>query len=227
MTAHTCGGERGWKAQIMSTRGNAWIYGCGIGCAVVLLIAVAVSVAGYVFVSKAAKEGQGALREEMTGRYASLKETGKVPAEHVAMYDRFVELMNRETTGLTLGSTAMMALDVTLQDGAVSETEVKFILDFIAFMETSPDAGPIKLGEFLGAHPEFNQVMEDAARAPGSYSPQFAVEDLPGDTPVVGDAPVASDAPVAGDVPEAAPVAPELSESPTTPEAPAPASPGA
>ncbi|MBI2421269.1 MAG: hypothetical protein HYV27_00465 [Candidatus Hydrogenedentes bacterium] len=213
MVAHKCGGERGWTAHIMSTRGNAWIYGCGIGCAVMLLIAVAVSVAGYFFVSKAAKEGQSALREEITGRYASLKETGKVPAEHVVMYDRFVELMNRETTGLTVGSTAMMALDVTLQDGAVSETEVKFILDFIAFMETSPDAGPIKLGEFLAAHPEFNQVMEDASRAPGSYSPQFPVEDLPGDTPVVGDAPVASD------VPEEAPVAPEVTEAPASPGA--------
>ena len=81
MTAGSSGKKQHGQGLVLNTQGNAWVWGCGIGCVVVLAIGAVVTAATYWLASTAMQEGQVTLREELVARSADMKETGKVPAE--------------------------------------------------------------------------------------------------------------------------------------------------
>ncbi len=143
-----------------------WLMGCGIGCALVALAAVVgivlVGGLGYFVVKKGMEEGKGELIAQLNAEYEKQIQNNAIAEEHRPVFDELHALGTDTTTSFPAVLMCLVAMQSTLEDGQVSEEDVKLATEVRDFVKNNPQAGFISMGTFMTEHPEFQKMFNEA-----------------------------------------------------------------
>jgi len=140
---------------------KTWIKACGIGCAVLVVIGIAGAVGVYLLAQKAMDAGAEAIAMQLEESYAAAKENGKVPEEHVALFDEIVEIATQDGASLWVTMTGTSAVLTSLEDGQVDEEETALATAIRDFIKANPSAGLAEFNAFAEQHPELQQKLQN------------------------------------------------------------------
>ncbi len=135
-----------------------WLVGCGIGCAVVVVVGIIGIVAlgglSYFMFDKVMQEGKIELVKELNREYQKLNDEGKIPEEHRPVLDELVALAKGDEVSAMAIGMCVMTIDTAFQDGEISEDEAQAFVLYRDFLKENPDAGMMAVATFLSEHPE-------------------------------------------------------------------------
>lgn len=171
-----------------------WIIGCGLGCFVLILIAVAAVVGMGYF---AIKVGSEQIKPELTKAYSALKAEGKVPQEHQLLFDELVGLATQPDASFMAAAIGFGVSMEVLKDGQVTADELKQLTDVTELLRQNPDLGFVAAGKFFETHPQLQEVFQRIQQDPNSLQ-RATSESKPAES-----ADTSSESPVAGASPEA------------------------
>jgi len=141
-------------AEAEQSGGMKWWMGCGIGCAVILLILIIIVFAGYQMVRRGLEESRPLMQQEIREHYAELIAAGSVPAEHRALIDELVAQTQRPDAG-TIGMTMVIFVAlIPVEEGTIAQEDLAAMEDLRTLLENDPSPGPIAYGRFLARHPQ-------------------------------------------------------------------------
>lgn len=153
--------------------GFNWLMGCGIGCAVLIVIAVIAGICIYFVIQKGLETARVEMSKQMQKEYDKAVEGGKVPEEHRELLDSLMAITHREDAGffgvLMAGGAAMDAL----ADGEIDEEELTMLTAVKEFLELNPAPNPVAMGQFMEKHPELDFDMQQMQQQGGQgWSPK-------------------------------------------------------
>ncbi|HIJ74457.1 MAG TPA: hypothetical protein HPP83_10190, partial [Candidatus Hydrogenedentes bacterium] len=100
------------------------------------------------------------LAAELRSQYDGLKDEGKVPEEHVALFDELVAIGGAEE-GSAWGKMLCLTVVVSsLEDGKVTEAEVGVLEDARDLLQENPDIGLFGMRRFFEHRPEMQAEMQ-------------------------------------------------------------------
>ena len=149
--------------------GFNWWKGCGIGCAVIILLLVVAAVGGYFFVMRTVNIAGEAMKDDFSRAYPKLKEEGKIPDEHVELYDSLFEISQSEQTGFVGFGAIIGAMMLSLEDNAVEEEEVEMLNEIKLFFEKNPSPNLMEIGKFVEKHPELKTRFEHMQKKQNAF----------------------------------------------------------
>ena len=155
-----------------------WLLGCGIGCGVLIVLAVVVGVAIVLLARKGMETASREMAENLASEYAQLKNTGKVPEQHAALFDEIVQIAQSSGASLYARTLCLAVVLGALDDGAVNESELKVAQDLLALLRGNPDLGMFQMSTFMQNHPQFQQTF-------GQYQGRYQTQD--GNKPTVSE----------------------------------------
>lgn len=143
-----------------------WLMGCGIGCGI-LVIAGIVGVLllgglGYFAAKKVMEQGKGEVIAELNKEYDRYVADGVIPEEHKPLFDELHTLGTAESSSFPAILMCLVAIEAALEDGEVTEEEVRVATDVRDFVKENPHVGFIGMGTFIGEHPELQQAFNEA-----------------------------------------------------------------
>jgi predicted negative regulator of RcsB-dependent stress response len=139
---------------------KTWIKACGIGCLVLVVLGIAGAIGVYLLAQKAMEAGAEAVAMQLEESYGTAKENGKVPEEHVALFDEIVEIATRDGASLWVAMTGTSAVLTALEDGEVDEEEVEMATAIRDFIKANPNAGLKEFTAFAEEHPELQERLQ-------------------------------------------------------------------
>ena len=143
-----------------------WLMGCGIGCGLVALAAVVgivvVGGLGYFVVKKGMDEGKDEFIAQLNAEYEKQIQNNAIAEEHRPLFDELHALGTDAATSFPAVLMCLVAIQSTLEDGQVSEEDVKLATEVRDFVKNNPQAGFISMGTFLTEHPEFQKMFDEA-----------------------------------------------------------------
>lgn len=142
-----------------------WIIGCGLGCFVLIVIAVAAVVGMGYF---AIKVGSEQIKPELTKAYNALKADGRVPQEHLALLDELVNLATQPDASFMAAAIGFGVSMEALKDGQVTADELKQLTDVTELLRQNPDLGFVAASKFFETHPELQRVFQQIQQDPNS-----------------------------------------------------------
>ena len=163
-----------------------WMLGCGIGCLGIIVLLGGVLVWGAFQMRDVMEQAGSEFKQELPGKYARLKEQGKVPEAHTELCDRLVALLEREETGffgVFMGSSALLSM---LEDGKLTDEEQEALQAFTDYIEENPAPNPVDLGTFMEEHPILGQgdkAMDFSLEQPAAEEPANETGTESEDTP--------------------------------------------
>ena len=143
---------------------KTWIKACGIGCVVLLVLGIAGVFGVVLLVKKGMGKGAEMVAAELRESYPKAKENGKVPEEHIPLFDEIVEIATREDASLWVTMTGASAVLTSVEDGEVDEEEIELATAIRDFIKANPSAGLREFSAFAEKHPELQQRLQDIQR---------------------------------------------------------------
>jgi len=140
--------------------GAKWLWGCAVGCLVVLVLFVLAAVAAVYMVRKAAVQFKPQMAESVRVAYEDLKRDHKVPADYQARFDELVRIGASPDTSLTTTMAVMALMTTVLEDGQVAGDEVGAVDKVSAFVREHPQAGVMAYRDFIASNPELSSLLD-------------------------------------------------------------------
>ena len=157
------------QGQQQSSGANKWLWGCGIGCGVLLLLVIALTGIGY-FVIQTGLQTMGEMAsQQIEEQYEPMREQADLPEEYQATYDELVSIATGEEASPWVRVLALPVILGTLEAGEVTEEEFEMVQHVANVFRENPDAGLMDLQRIFEEHPElyesFQQIQEQLEEA--------------------------------------------------------------
>ncbi|NIA13860.1 MAG: hypothetical protein GWP08_07255 [Nitrospiraceae bacterium] len=138
--------------------GHPWLWGCGIGCGVLIIVAGLVVAGGVVFVGRQFDKARVEAMKEIETNLAEARAAETLSAEEDDVYTELLELVKREEATFLTAMAAMMFLGIGLEaeDEEAAEA-LEAAKELVALLREHPDAGMTQLGELMARHPGIDQ----------------------------------------------------------------------
>ena len=151
--------------------GHPWLWGCGIGCGVLLIVGGLLTVSGVMFVGRQMGEVRVEGLKEIERSLAEARAGESLSAEEDEVYAELLELVKREETSFFTSMAAMMFIGLALEGEEEDTAEgLEAAKDLVELLRKDPGAGMTKLGELMARHPgidkDFKMVVEKQKQEP-------------------------------------------------------------
>ena len=159
--------EQGQHQQ--SSGANKWLWGCGIGCGVLLLLVIVLGGVMY-FVIQTGLQTMGEMAsQQIEEQYEAMRQQADIPEEYEATYDELVRIATGEDASPWVRVLALPVILGTLEGGEVTEEEFEMVQHVAEVFRENPDAGLMDLQRIFEEHPElyesFQQIQEQLEEA--------------------------------------------------------------
>lgn len=132
---------------------NVLVKGCAIGCGAVAFFLVLLLGGGFwVFWNSVLPKMATSMSEKLASDFETMKEVGKVPEEHAALYQSLVDSAQEPEATFPAVLLCLTIVETNLDDGQVSDSELKEAQDARAFLEANPTAGFTAVETFMSEH---------------------------------------------------------------------------
>ena len=142
-----------------------WLMGCGIGCGLVALAAVVgivvVGGLGYFVVKKGMDEGKDEFIAQLNAEYEKQIQNNAIAEEHRPLFDELHALGTDAATSFPAVLMCLVAIQSTLEDGQVSEEDVKLATEVRDFVKNNPRPASSAWAPFDGTS-EFQKMFDEA-----------------------------------------------------------------
>ncbi|MEA3366174.1 MAG: hypothetical protein U9Q79_11100 [Candidatus Hydrogenedentes bacterium] len=154
-----------------------WLMGCAIGCGILVVAGIVVVLLlgglGYFAAKKVMEEGKDEVIAELNKEYDSYVTDDVIPEEHKPLFDELHTLGTDKSSSFPAILLCLVAIEAALEDGEVTEEEVRVATDVRDFVKENPQVGFFGMGTFIVEHPELQQAFNEAQT-------QFGVPSEPG-----------------------------------------------
>jgi hypothetical protein len=140
--------------------GCNWFLACGVGCFIALLALIAVGIALVYLVRHGMRSGADFMAGELRTEYAKLKDQGKIPEEHAALFDELVEISSRDDASLWTVILCSSVVTEAFSDGNVDAQETAGAQAIADFVREDPSMGIMAFAQFYQEHPELEGIFE-------------------------------------------------------------------
>jgi len=143
---------------------NKWLWGCGIGCGVLVLLVglVAIGLAGLGLKYK--DKALPALLEQFDSHFEQLKKEGKVKPELQEPVAETMALLRRPETplfaGMTVVGTLAETVEATSSDTADPKQALPMITDLRDLLKAKPAPTMDELSDVLDKHKDFMKSLD-------------------------------------------------------------------
>ena len=141
--------------------GTPWLKVIGIGCLVLIVLGVLGVIAIYFLVNMAFDKGAEAMVQELTKSYDAAKEQGKIPQEHVALFDELVAAAQADDATMFTALLAAGAVMPAINDAEIDDEEVAAAETVRDYLRQNPDVTVFEFAEFADSHPEMAGDMQN------------------------------------------------------------------
>ena len=139
---------------------NKWLWGCGIGCGALLVLAIVLAGVMY-FVVRTGLDTMGDMAsQQLEEHYDTMREQAGIPEEYQATYDELVSIATGEDASPWVRLLALPVVFGTLEDGEVTEEEFEMVQHVVEVFRENPDAGLTDLQRIFEEHPELYESFE-------------------------------------------------------------------
>jgi len=153
-------------------RRSKWLWGCGITCAVLLVLVIVACVGWYLWVWRAY---QSWMIEELRQQYPTWTESGIIPAAHRAAFEELSAAAQDPNASLAKTMACYGTLYRTLGHGALSQYDIDMAEDAAKYVREHPSFGWSDYQNFLVTFPEVGQQLDKLKTgyfSPGGGQPQ-------------------------------------------------------
>ncbi len=140
---------------------SSWVKPCAIGCLVLILLGVLGIVGIYFFAKTMMNKGAGLISEQIVADYEKTKADGKVPPEHVPLFDEVVAAAQQEDVTVWTALLVAVAVGDVFSDGQVNDEELKTAESCARLLARKPEPGSWGFGQFIEQHPELQGKMQE------------------------------------------------------------------
>lgn len=143
---------------------NKWLWGCGIGCGVLVLLVglVAIGLAGLGLKYK--DKALPGLLDMFDSNFEQLKKEGKVKPELQEPIAETIALLRRPETplfaGMTVGGTLAETVEATSNDTADPKQALAMITDLRDLLKAKPAPTMEELNDVLNKHKDFMKSLD-------------------------------------------------------------------
>lgn len=158
--------ERTAPAPRKKADSSVLVKGCAIGCAAVAFFLVLLLGGGFWFFWNSVLPKMGtSMSEKLAADFETMKEVGKVPEEHTALYQGLVDYTQEPEATFPTILLCLTIVETNLDDGQVSESELKEAQDVRAFLEANPTAGFTAVETFMNEHEGLKERSQTLANS--------------------------------------------------------------
>ncbi|MFP4172381.1 MAG: hypothetical protein ACLFV4_05655 [Candidatus Hydrogenedentota bacterium] len=143
-----------------SSGANKWLWGCGIGCGVLLVLVIVVGAVMY-FVVQTGLQTMGEIAsQQIDEQYEPMKEQADIPEDYEATYDEVAAIATGENASPWARVLALPVVLGTLEDGEVTEDEFEMVQHVAEVLRENPDAGLMDLRGIFEEHPQLQESFQ-------------------------------------------------------------------
>jgi hypothetical protein len=162
-----------------------WVWGCGAGCAVLLLIGILTAVGSYRILMGIMEERSGDVLVRLEDQYSEWSATACIPDEQAVLAEELVGVARSPETGMLGKTIVLISLEFALKDCVVSPEELVVLEDARSTLKDNPAPSPIAMALFMDRHSDaFERKFEqDAAQSPQDATKAQPVEEASEEPP--------------------------------------------
>ncbi len=133
------------------------LMGCGIGCGLVLTVAIVLLGIGAGLAVRLMKSEVPKLAPLVAKDYANFKATNRVPADRAAVYDDLAKMAQQPDATFQMLIVVKAVFDLHLDDGKVTDSELAEATAVRDYFKSHPDASYFAVLWFVRKFPDINQ----------------------------------------------------------------------
>lgn len=183
--------EEGAPPPIPNSGVPGWVWGCGAGCAVLLLIGIVAAVGAFYAMQGYMDEARVTMQQELEGDYQAWIEQACIPDEQLPMFEEMMTILRGEDVGMMGVTMATFSMDASLKDCEISAPELAALEDAVRILRENPAPSPVTMGNFMERH---GDILEKGFEENAADMPEPAEEPVPAEPAAEADAEAAAEA---------------------------------
>jgi hypothetical protein len=146
---------------------SRWVWGCGAGCLVVLILLIAGAVLLWFGLRQRLEAAKPEMQANVKQFYKELKARGEVPEEHRPTLDQLEEVSQRQDASVYVVMAIHAFYYYSFADGSgMDEGKTKLANELLDYVEENPDRSLRELSELMRRHPELQTAFQEMLRRP-------------------------------------------------------------
>ena len=159
---------------------SRWVWGCGAGCLVVLILLVVGAVLLWFGLRRSLEAAKPEMQANVKQFYEELNARGEVPEEHKPTLDQLEEVSQRQNASVYVVMAIYALYYYSFADGSgMDEEKAKLADELLDYVEENPDRSLRELSELMARHPELQGAFQEMLKRPEGLFEDEANKDMP------------------------------------------------